>query len=76
MFQTRLRDESIWELWASRSLFRVPIGSSPRCEGSVHPSYNWLEQMKNGTLVLEMRGMLNTIADEIRGGLLADIRAI
>ncbi|MGH7843662.1 MAG: hypothetical protein ACREQW_00615 [Candidatus Binatia bacterium] len=37
-------------------------------------NYNWLEHMKNGALVLEMRGMLNTIADEIRGGLLKSIR--
>lgn len=36
--------------------------------------YNWLEERKNAALVLEMRRMLNTIADEIRGGLLKSIR--
>lgn len=36
--------------------------------------YSWLEERKNAALVLEMRGMLNTIADEIRGGLLKSIR--
>jgi hypothetical protein len=54
----------------------VIVGTCQKQKLSVHPSYNWLEQMKNGTLVLEMRGMLNTIADEIRRGLVADIRAI
>ncbi len=36
--------------------------------------YSWGEQLKNAALVLEMRGMLSTIADEIRGGLLRSIR--
>lgn len=36
--------------------------------------YNWAEELKNAALVLEMRGMLTSIAEEIRAGLLGSIR--
>jgi hypothetical protein len=36
--------------------------------------YNWSEQLKNAALVLELRGILTTIADEIHNGLLRSIR--